>query len=39
MAALPQHIADAYAVVGGPERALGEEDDRPAGLLVDDAAA
>jgi hypothetical protein len=26
---LPQHLADAHAVVGRPERSLGEEDDRP----------
>jgi hypothetical protein len=35
MAATPQHLADADTVVGGPERALGEEDDRPAISFVD----
>jgi hypothetical protein len=35
MPASPQHVADAYAVVGGPERALGKEDDRPAVSFVD----
>jgi nucleoside-diphosphate-sugar epimerase len=39
MAAPSQHVADAYAVVGGPERALREEDDRPAVCLVDDGSA
>jgi hypothetical protein len=39
MAAPPQHVTDAYAVVGGTERAFGEEDDRPAFVRADDAAA
>jgi hypothetical protein len=39
MPASPQHVADADAVVDGPERALGKEDDRPAVSFVDDAGS
>jgi hypothetical protein len=39
VSAAAQHVADPDAVVGGAECALGEEDDRPAVALLDDAAA
>jgi hypothetical protein len=37
MTATPQYVTDADTVVGGAERALREEDDRPAISLVDGA--
>jgi hypothetical protein len=39
MAAAAENVADAHAVVGGSERALGEEDDRLGRVVADELKA